>query len=649
MGMSQMVRNWLKGWREIWRTYRPLIVGLGLGAVVFFTIWFAREKHPVRHLRAIEKAHSVHKSAHTEDYVAVWLPRAALLNGGVCVLLILTCPWLLRQSGKALASTQPASSPSGRRWLWAATGGAILVSGTLNYPRLSQSLWGDEETTMRRCVVGEYLPDGHDGLTWNPVDWKEAFFFYRDPNNHPMFSVLAKLSHDAFPPNDDPAGFYFNETAIRLPAWLFGLVGLAALAWLADILGWQRGGMLAVIWLALHPWHVRYGVDARGYALLFALIPTALTFLILAARTGLLRWWVSFGLSQFLVLWAYPGALYLVFCMNLAGLGMVFCTGGAWAWRWAQFRRFALAGVLGGMLTLQLLAPCISPMRLYLQRERMLGKLEAHWFHDTFSQLFTGVYWHPWDVHKFVVCWQQKLDSQPLVVWTLFGLLAVVVGAGVVRIFRAGGVYRWLLVAMLLPGPVMIGATVAAGNILYPWYLMLVLPGLALMVGVGLESAMSWARRLWLGWVIAPIVLGFFGWAVHRQNSLLRSQSVEPNRESVCAMRTERNPRNGHLGDVRTLAFVMHTRGYDPAAHFVHDLAELQAELARVDAAPKPCFVHFADRPLAWKTYPEIMRFIEGSGLFEPLPPFLGLYEPSTRLVYRYKGEKPAPAANVPP
>jgi hypothetical protein len=280
-----------------------------VAAVAFLSLWMLRNPQLEKVQRQIEKSHAAQKPARTEQYVQVALPKAGLFGAGVAIAFLLAGPWVLRTN--PLPPQEPNPPPDRKnKFLWGAVVLAVAWSATMNAPRLSQSLWGDEEATMRRCAVGEYLQNETGALEWHPCSWEDAAYYYRDPNNHPLFSLLAKTSHTLLPPKPDPADFYFSETALRLPAYLAGLLGIVLFARLAMLLRMPEAGICGIIWMVLHPYFIRYGVDARGYSLLFALVPAMLIFLTLALRQGHWRHWLAWGFCQFLVIWAYPGALY---------------------------------------------------------------------------------------------------------------------------------------------------------------------------------------------------------------------------------------------------------------------------------------------------------------------------------------------------
>ena len=75
-----------------------------------------------------------------------------------------------------------------------------------------------------------------------------------------------------------------NEFVLRLPGFATSLAAVALLGILMRLWGFPWTGLLAAFLLAMHPWHVRYGIEARGY-----------TFVVLLTISGMvmLTWLMS--------------------------------------------------------------------------------------------------------------------------------------------------------------------------------------------------------------------------------------------------------------------------------------------------------------------------------------------------------------------
>jgi len=354
----------------------------------------------------LAEAHAAGHAAGTADYVTHWVPRAA--QGGLVVagLLLLGTRWLVRPVPSDGAPLPPRPGRRAGCALLGFTALMMLSSGWANAPRLHFGLWGDEESTMRKSVVGQFQRGKEGKLEWDAVSWQETFFRYKDPNNHPLNSVLARLSHEWLAVDlTRPEGFYFEERAMRLPVFGAGLLGLGALAWVGWVLGRPGLGALAVLLMAAHPWFIRYGVEARGYGFLFLFTPLALVSLVKATAGGRWRWWLAFGFCQFLLLWSYPGAVHLLMALNGAALTLIFgLKGPSRKWRRAQAGRWLTANALGAVLCILLMLPLMQPLYFYLKSARMQGPMPGSWYGGTLVGLVSGVPGHPWDQAK-PLCW----------------------------------------------------------------------------------------------------------------------------------------------------------------------------------------------------------------------------------------------------
>ena len=95
-----------------------------------------------------------------------------------------------------------------------------------------------------------------------------------------------------------PNGFPLVEWPFRVPALVFGLLAVAAFAWLLKEFGMPDAGVVAAFLLAIHPWSIRYASEARGYSFVIFLVPVLFVFWRRAMVTGTWRWWSAFAASR---------------------------------------------------------------------------------------------------------------------------------------------------------------------------------------------------------------------------------------------------------------------------------------------------------------------------------------------------------------
>lgn len=118
--------------------------------------------------------------------------------------------------------------------------------------------WMDEITTLRRSSLG-LGPLVRDSLSFHHL---------------PLYFVVSSW----FVP------FGLNESVMRLPAAFFGAASCGVLFLLGRSLGDWRSGLAASLLLAMAPFQVQYGQEARSYTLVTTLILLGLWGLTLLAR-----------------------------------------------------------------------------------------------------------------------------------------------------------------------------------------------------------------------------------------------------------------------------------------------------------------------------------------------------------------------------
>jgi hypothetical protein len=87
-------------------------------------------------------------------------------------------------------------------------------------------------------------------------DWAQVFS-YLAPNNHVLHTILVKLATLGF--GDDPL-------AIRIPAFIFGVLSIILIFCVCRLLGGT--GSFAALITAVHPYLILFSTNARGYSLL---------------------------------------------------------------------------------------------------------------------------------------------------------------------------------------------------------------------------------------------------------------------------------------------------------------------------------------------------------------------------------------------
>lgn len=539
-----------------------------------------------------------------------------------------------------------------------------LVSAILNSSRLSLSLWGDEEFTARRFITG--LPVEQEDGSWQVQKprWTHTFWDLGMMNNHFLFSVLGRLSHEALGPDPakatGPRDPWFSEAVIRLPAFIAGLLALPAMAWCLRLWGIGRvAAAAAVLLLALHPWYVRHAVDARGYALLLLWTPLLLAAVRLALNQASWPRWLLVGLLTFLMFYSYLGTVYLLSAIH--GALLLF-----WIVETMRQRRipvtagrWASALALSAMLGLQLVSPTLPAIQLVGQIPQFRGEFGLLWWQDAASFVAGGTAWklyvpgHPQPAAMELLWHRQPLATGAA--WLVLGALALTgLWALVGRMFRGRG---WLLVAWIAGAPALMWLHMWLGDMKpYHWYLVLFLPGLVFTTAAGLD--LVWRLRMpdVLKRSATVLMLLSMFWLGNDRNRQLRHFPYEAGRDSVAVARMVTNPLHPDYNKHEmTVAFVMYTQLYDPGAVHIltsderEQVVELERLMDESDRTGATLSAHYGSPGLARLVAPGMMRILENPEWFELVGVFPGHKDFTSREVRRYRPRRPRPGPEPTP
>lgn len=189
----------------------------------------------------------------------------------------------------------------------------IVTLGTfLRWNLWGSSLWWDEAWNVRENSHGKYRSTHDNGIKFHPTDWQRAAWYYPKPTHHAPIALASKacltIWHNIF---NIPAHI-FSEKVIRLPCMLASLLSIGFIGILLKTWGHTKAGVIASFILAIHPWHIRHGIEARGFSFVVLGMITALIFLtkIIETKTIKERWLFFFGFSLFLLMWSFPSGIW---------------------------------------------------------------------------------------------------------------------------------------------------------------------------------------------------------------------------------------------------------------------------------------------------------------------------------------------------
>lgn len=613
--------------------------------------------------RSIERAHAEGRIASWRQYSRVWMPRVARANGWAALAVAGLLPLAMRRREAAAglppqkeASDSPAPSVSSdlretaaaeKRWRrlgWCGVTFIALVAAWSNAPRLTQSLWGDEENTMRWYVAGRYVSEQGKPPEFFPAQWGDTFFHYRNPNNHVLYSITARLAHELFAkPAIGALDTYFSaEWPIRLPAFLAGIGAFFSLAWLGAALGWRRAGWVAAALLALHPWMVRYGTEARGYAYLLAAMPVLIASLFYAVRTGRWRWWVLAAFMEFTLLYTWPLSLHAVAAANLSAvLALWWKSGLPVREKAAQSLRWLITGLVAGMAFFQVFIPQILQFKAYLARDRAAGSITDGSGLDALTALFTGREWRDDDPsNPLLTPWAREWAQHPWLAGLVAAFMLLLLAAGLRRAWQEnGGALRPWLIALLLPAPLVLAHCAVGKNLLLSWYLMPALPGLLLVLAAGVEAlATRLSPKPWAQAAAMAAACALFALPGAPRRETLRQHDIEPNRAAALLVQPVLNPRHpDYQKHAITGCFLMQISAYDPGLRVFDTPEEMDALIAETEATGRDFYVAFGHMSFAREALPAIIARLENPEEFEHIATLHGLESYTTRHVYRHR------------
>lgn len=572
-----------------------------------------------------------------QDYVVTMSWYAAAANLLLCLVLFFTRRWWLRPP-KTTARTTPPKSGFGRPWMWALIFAATIAAAVMGWPRMNHSLWGDEAYSFRRAIHGFYQQNPEGQLEFRRVSWMETLWSYRNPNNHIPYSIVARLAMD----RAAQEGWDWDrfQRVVRWPAFIAGLAAILATGLLLIRLGYGRSAVLASWLLVLHPWMLRYLVEARGYAFVLLLTPLTLLLAVEACRRPTWPRWAGFGFSQFLLLYAYPGMVYFLVVLNLGVLALL------WPRKerpdLAPLLRWGVSCLASAMLFWQLFAPCVPQLLEYLDRDRAQAAMTTAWIADASTLLASGMTWHSWDPGNPLALGLATLTGQSAVwTWIFLVLLPLFLVAGILRLLGHGWESRLAAAALVLP--VVLSVAVAGWRemLMYLWYVVYAVPSVAVLVALGIDFPSDILRKGKAGLAVTAtlgvLFLVGYGIGTDRQRQVLRSHSTEPQRESVELTRNWLDPTQPTTDNVITVGFLMSSVTYDPWKMEIEEADELIELMEQARAEGKPLFVNFGQRGLARERHPDLMEWLEDPSIFEEVEVLYGLEPFNTRHVYRLR------------
>lgn len=230
---------------------------------------------------------------------------------------------------------------------------ALLLLGIgLRLIGLNTDLWMDEVFTLVSSVRPGY---------------GEIFGYYSSDNQHTLYSLLAKLSIDLFGE---------HAWSLRVPAFLFGVASIWAVARIGRLAFGVREALLAALLCAVSYHHIWFSQNARGYTILLFVALISTDCLLRGLKTGQWRYWLGYATAIALGAFAHLTAVFLAVAHALVVLTLLVrdrrLSGGRW-------KPVAAIG-LSGWFTLHFYALTLPQMIRYFGNEsESASRISVNW------------------------------------------------------------------------------------------------------------------------------------------------------------------------------------------------------------------------------------------------------------------------------
>jgi hypothetical protein len=518
--------------------------------------------------------------------------------------------------------------------------GITLLAAVPRVARMDLSFWTDEDWALCSYVWGKHVEEADGTVTFHQTPWTDTLWFCKRANNHILYSVLSRTSLAVYNSIHGNGPDRISEWAVRFPALVAGLGAIVVAALLLRRFGHPVAGLIVACFLAIHPQHIIYSSEARGYSLMILLL--LLTFWMgFAALEGRSRWrhWIAFAVLEVLTLLSFTASVYVVALLNAAIVSVLWLRGGAMRdsssrvvlGRWLVVNAIA-AGVYATMAL-----PDIVQTLYYLEHSKMfawhmtLGDYQMLW-----AQVFTGQNYRLEMVgnpREFAVT---TIAGGWLVLCLVLCLMSVLLLTSLVHLVRRYGWTALLFVSPVLAAVVGVIHNTAAGHAMLAPYLLPSLPPAGLCLALMLEDlGFAW----FLGpdpdilrfrnllkvcipcLVVATVYLGVYG----RSIASLITQPKENFREAVRVTRWEHEDRFARSSDTVVVGLWRSWEIYDPRLRFHVTTGNGLMETVRsVRASGMRLFVVVGHLGLSREANPDFLKVVEDQELFTPLAPIWG-------------------------
>lgn len=588
-------------------------------------------------------------------YIAAGVWIGVLGAAGLGLLLAATARWWSHGESAPMRRAWMAADKRPARWFTLGLGLIVVFAAWQRWPAMDHSFWGDEGWAFCDFVHGKWKPLEPGGspqgeLRFEKVRWQQTVFGDRSGNNHWLGSILQRLTLDTWQRLTGRPAWDFDERVVRLAPLLAGLGSLVALGFLGRRLGGPILGLTAALIMTLHPQHVRFSIEARGYSLMLLFFTLAVLALLRALEIGRRRDWLLFGLLQFLVLYAWKGAIYPLAFLNLAlGGWLLFGPAPRRGARSTAQARWLAANLLGAMLFLPLTVSSNLQIAKSIDEVRRRAKpMDADWARDAVSETLLGLPWHEQDKQNPHEVSLQRLRRDHALAGAAACAVAAALGWGLLRFWRRDRLFALLIAGILLSGA---AASLHFKHVLkvelLTWYLLFNVPVVALLLARAAAPDDAPNRRgfrLMTRQAPALLTLAAFGLFAWPKTHFFQDLPRENHRRAWEITRGAHEAR-GYAGasNIHTAWLWRHTHAYDPRGDtYVRSAEALQAKMTAARAAGGEFYMIVGMRQLSEALCRDVITVLRDPAQFEHIETLWGVEHLNTMEVYRMRSIPPA-------
>ncbi len=649
---------------------RTLVSPLNLGRLILLVVLLLtlREMdgfHPPRKA-GWEKHKAQGREATFEEYVTTGLWYGAAARAGICgVLLVVSLAWGIKRDGGApmRLTLQRDGDPVVTPKVQAVVLGVIVLAALgMRLPRMTHSFWGDEADAMATYVHGNYrledLKDPAGKMYFQQPSWQQTFFGARHgANNHVLFSVTSRASLEVWRKITGQPETAFTEWVARMPVLLAGLGSLVTTALLLKRWGAPALGLVTAAMLAVHPWHVRYTTEARGYGIMLLLLPLFLICLTDALEKNRWRDWLGVAVYEFLLMYAWPGIMYPLAAVNAAAALLMVLR----ADRLPMLTRWVTANLAAAAVFASLYMPHIPQIENARHRLLWIKGLPMNevWFHNLLTQPFTGIPYHEMVKNNpSEMSWQRMYAHAPVLTAVGFTVLLLAFAIGFVLMWR-----RSRPIALLVTG--VFGSAVVCTlhfkfvlqDELRAWYLIFTMPLVCACVGLGWLAVSALAVKRWtmpgtgVGGrpllaraAIVVAFLGLFAGSVWPMNASLINEPEEDYKgaAAMSVLSHEEFSPDKPPG-CYSIWLWRYSALYDPRGDMrARDKTALQQYMDKARSTGRELYVIVGYRELAKNNSGDFLAVVDDPARFEKLADFHSRESLHTLEVFRMKAVPPA-------